>query len=68
MLYRQAAFILILPFSIIPLSIRQSLLDQFDLPRWRGDPFRGFLLKHMQNINRILKSDRIYGPPSVALM
>ena len=61
-------FTLVLPFSIIALGLREPLFNQIDLPCRRGDPFGGLLLKHVQNIDGILKTHGVNSPPCIAVM
>src|SRR5580700_7966724 len=58
----------ILPFSMHPLSFRQTLPDQFHLPLRRGDATLGFLLERMQHVNALRKTNRVHGPPCVPTM
>jgi len=61
-------FILVLAFSIVPPLLPQPSLDQLDLPGRRGNTFRGFLLKDVQNIDSVLKTNRVDGSPRIAVV
>jgi hypothetical protein len=61
-------FILVLPFSIIAFGLCQPLFNQVDLPRRRGNPFGGLLLKHVQNVDGVLKTHGLNSPPRIAVM
>src|ERR1017187_6149759 len=58
----------ILPFSMQPLSFRQTLPDQFHVPLRGGDATLRFLLEGMQHVNAFRKTDRVHGPARVSAM
>jgi hypothetical protein len=53
---------------VVPFSFREPLLNQLNLPCWCSDAFRGLLLKHVQNIDGILKAHGINGPPRIPVV
>jgi len=53
---------------VVPFSFREPLLNQLDLPRGFSDAFRGLLLKHVQNIDGILKTRGINGSPRIPVV
>ena len=57
-------FISVLPFPVIAFRRRETLPDQLDYHLRRCDAFLRLLLKGMQDINRILETNRIYRPVS----
>jgi hypothetical protein len=53
---------------IVPLGFHKPLLNQINLPCRCGDTLCGLLLKHVQNIDGILKTDRVDAPPRISVM
>ena len=53
---------------MVPLGFGEPLFNQSDLPRRCGNASSGFLLKYVQNIDSILKTHCVNGPPRIAVV
>src|SRR6266571_3483300 len=58
----------VLPFSVEPVCLSKTAVDEVKVLLGRGDPLLRFLLEGVKDVARLLKADRIDSAPRVALM